>query len=98
MNRLNPDLKRLMRWSRQAPLRPAESNMPPGFAARILARRNLQSDETESLDFQPLVGWAAWASGLVIIGGLAIILTNTRLGIPLEWASGAQFAINQLAP
>ncbi len=98
MNQLDPELRRLIRWARQAPAGP-DPEPSYGFATRVAARCRAAGQEAEP-------GWAhrlRWsASGLsllIVAAGLAFWLdqrqeaTNAYNVVPT-----LQLAAHNLAP
>ena len=72
MSDLDPDLKRLMRWSRQAPEH--DPVMSLGFAARTVARWQSHPRENDFLIWQRAVWGSAWVAVALIALGVALFL------------------------
>ena len=81
MNRLHPELKRLMKWAQPAAQPSAESapaDAPLGFSGRVVARWS--DDHTPS----PLVAWqraiwfASWIAAGLIVGGAAWFMVDQQ--------------------
>lgn len=77
MNDLRPDLKRLMRWARQAPEQ-APAAAPRGFSARVIANWHGNPVQPDFALWQTVIWRSAWAAAAVIILGLAL-LTGQQL-------------------
>ena len=77
MNRLDPDLKRLMSWARRAP-EPEPAEVPFGFSTRVVARWHPEESPTLLAAWQRAVTFAGWVSGLIIIVGVAFFLTQQQ--------------------
>ncbi len=76
MNKLDPDLKRLLEWAREASASEIEA-APFGFPGRVLASRRLV--QTPSL-YQELqrAAWILTGASLVLILCGGIVLANQR--------------------
>jgi len=75
MNQLNPELKRLLRWAREAPaLPPAE--IPLGFSQRVAARRSEFSDRGLMGMWQRAIVGSVWPATAVILLGLALLIVQ----------------------
>jgi hypothetical protein len=96
MNSLPPDLKRLMEWSQKAdPTAPTP--MPPGFATRVLARRNDGINAVNGLGIWQRILWAwAWAAVVVILAG-GVVLASQR-GSPFDLNAAYQVVSIQFVP
>ena len=95
MNRLDPNLKRLMTWSRRAAPAPRESEEAPfGFATRVVASWN--PARTGSLLSE--LKQVAWTSGcvaiVVILCGLIVLAGQAHAPEP---ATGIPSALSFLA-
>ena len=75
MNRLDPDLKRLMKWAQHAP-ESASSEAPFGFSTRVVARWQPRESASLLAAWQRAVTFAGWISGLIIVAGVAFFLTQ----------------------
>ncbi len=73
MNQLDPELKRLMRWARQAP-EPAPAEMPFGFSSRVLAAMSSSAPMNELASWQSALWRCWWAAATVIVLGLAMLV------------------------
>ncbi len=99
MNRLDPDLKRLMIWSRHAPPPASPDDAPLGFSSRVVAGWHLESPIAPILDLQRYVAIAAWASALVILCGVLFFVNQTRAPkLAVDFTSAAQFLARYVAP
>jgi hypothetical protein len=75
MNRLNPELKRLLSWARQAPaLPPAE--IPLGFSQRIATRWSGWPTRDLTGMWQRAILRSLWPATAVIVVGLAILIVQ----------------------
>ena len=73
MNRLHPDLKRLIDWAKRSqPLEPPEV-APFGFAGRVVASRNRLRSRTLLSDLQGMALASACLSVVVILCGLIVL-------------------------
>jgi len=79
MNELDPDLKRLLKWAREAsPTRPEEA--PFGFCGRVLASRKSFQAPSLLQELQRSAWTLSWASlALIICGGLVLITQFSSL-------------------
>lgn len=72
MNRLTPELERLIVWARQAPeLRPKAP--PAGFAVRVARCWCAPSPNSLIGIWQEAIWGSAWAAAAVIVLGLALL-------------------------
>ena len=93
MNRLDPDLKRLMKWAQRAP-ETASSEAPFGFSTRVVARWQPEDSLTLLAAWQRAVTFAGWVSGLLIVAGVAFFLTQQQ---PVSTADNFVTAYQALA-
>jgi hypothetical protein len=98
MNRLDPQLKRLMTLARQAPGEPPAS-VPAGFATRVTARWRVP----ESFNFLPIWQKAIWGSGwaaaAVIVCGLAMLTAQKlRANSTYDVSPAIQLVSTELVP
>ena len=97
MNRLDPDLKRLMKWSRYAP--PLPEAAPFGFAGRVVANSGSRKAVPAFLAVQKLVGFSAWISGAVILSGGIFLASQTRQpASAFDFTQAYQFVARSIAP
>lgn len=93
MNLLDPDLKRLLAWSRRA-ARPQPEETPLGFVERVLASRDPAPAPALLLELQE----AAWAftgvSLAVILSGVLLLMSQGRAPEP---AAGITVTLSVLA-
>ena len=83
MNRLNPHLKRLMKWARAGSAERFE--IPPGFAARMAARAQQEASvsEVEILQrviFLRILKPVGWVSATTILAGLIVLFVQDPAG------------------
>lgn len=78
MNRLTPELHRLITWAKAAP-QPEPPPAPAGFAARVSARWCRRAAPDLFLTWQRAVWASAWAAAAIIGLGL-VLLSSQRLG------------------
>ena len=81
MNRLPPELQRLITWAKAAPAAPELEPPParPGFATRVSARWCQLGESDLLLTWQRAVWASAWAAAAIIGVGL-VLLSSQRLG------------------
>jgi hypothetical protein len=72
MTRLNPELKKLINWARQAPAA-EETPIPPWFAARVASHWCAAAPNGLFGTWQKAISGSAWAAAVVIVLGLALI-------------------------
>lgn len=99
MNQLDPELRRLIRWSRQAAA-PAESAAPLGFATRVMALRRAALQEAEPRWAHRLRWSAAWLSLLVVLLGAVVWAGERRTAANnvYNFVPTFQFAAHNIAP
>jgi len=99
MNQLDPELRRLIRWSRQAEA-PCASAAPLGFATRVLALSRAAGLEAEPRWAHRLRWSAAWLSLLVVLLGAAVWAGERRTAArnPYNVVPTFQFAAHNIAP
>jgi hypothetical protein len=73
MNKLHPELKRLLKWAREAsPSKPEDA--PFGFAGRVLASRNVVQAPTLIQELQrTALGLSCVSLALIVCAGLVLI-------------------------
>jgi len=77
MNRLKPELQKLVNWARQAPPR-FPPTMPEGFD-RLVVRDWLAESATDFVALWQTIVWkSAWAAIAVILLGLAMLSAEKR--------------------
>jgi hypothetical protein len=96
MNELDPQLKRLIKWSREA--LPSKSEETPfGFAGRVLASRRAVQAPTLFQELQRAAWGVSWASlALIICGGLALAIQRSELPPAGEFSSALGFLASNL--
>jgi hypothetical protein len=96
MNELDPDLKKLIKWSREAsPSRPNEA--PFGFAGRVLASRNGVQAPTLFQELQQAAWGLRWASlALIICGGLVLAMQRSAPPPTGELSSALSYLASNL--
>jgi hypothetical protein len=88
MNRLHPDLKRLMIWSSRS-LPPETDGAPFGFAARVVAAWNPARTPSLLAQLQQLAWSSAWASAPVILCGAVFLASQAHVPEPVAGLSSA---------
>ena len=83
MNRLNPNLKRLMQWARSGSAERFE--IPPGFAARMAARAQQEPSLSDTEILQAvillrLLRPIGWVSATTILAGLVVLFLQDPVG------------------
>lgn len=97
MNRLKPDLKRLIRWAREADDDPLES--PPGFSGRVVAGWRRARVDAPLSALPGLAFRVAFAAAVVIVcGGLYLFTQVHALKPAADLSSAAQFLARNLTP
>jgi hypothetical protein len=97
MNRLDPDLKRLMTWSRSAP--PLPEKAPFGFVGRVVANNASLQGLPPFLVLQKLLGFSAWISAAVILcGGIFLISQIRQPASVFDFMPAYQFVARSIAP
>jgi hypothetical protein len=96
MNKLDPALKRLLKWAQVAsPSKPEEA--PFGFAGRIQASRKNGSPPTLVQQLQQSAWGLGWASlALVVCGVLVLVNLRPAPGPEAEISSVLNFVANNL--
>jgi len=90
MNRLNPELKRLLRWAREAPaLPPAE--MPLGFSQRVATKWDRLVDRDSLGMWQRAILGSVWPATAVILLGLTILIVQ-------RFTSNSFYGLSQAYP
>lgn len=99
MNQLDPELRQLIRWSRQAEA-PAGSAVPLGFATRVLALGRAAGLEAEPRWAHQLRWSAAWLSLLVMLFGAVVWAGERRAAANnvYNFVPTFQLAAHNLAP
>ena len=77
MNKMSPELKKLMSWAKQAPS-DSPINAPAGFATRVVAQWDSSSGFSLVGIWQKAIWGSAWAAAAVIVLGLALITAQKR--------------------
>jgi hypothetical protein len=94
LNRLDPGLKRLLRWARQAP-RADFPEAPFGFSTRLVARWKPGRTNIFGAGCPWAVSLSAWISTAIILGGLGFYLqqrhrAETAYDFPSAYLVAAQ--------
>jgi hypothetical protein len=98
MNRLDPDLKRLLRRSRPA-VHERPDAAPFGFAGRVVAGWSGKNPESKEPGLHRLFAAVAGLACLLILGSGLFLFQQTRTpGLASDFSSAAQFVANTLAP
>lgn len=96
MNSLDPELRRLIRWARQAP-GPVPEPPPLGFLARVAARAAGELPAPEPGWWVRLQNLALWSSLAIVVVGLT--LANRHGRAPAYDVTPAfHFAAHTIAP
>lgn len=97
MNELDPDLKRLLKWTREAsPSKPEEA--PFGFSGRVLASRKQVQAATLLQELQRTAWGLSWASlALIVCGGLVLLSQRSSPPPTGEFSSALSFLASNLA-
>jgi hypothetical protein len=98
MNRLTPELQRLITWAKAAP-EAAPPQTPGGFASRISARCFNAPTPDPLVIWQKAVWASAWAAAAVIVVGL-VLLSSQRSGAnsAYDLSPAYQVVSTQLVP
>jgi hypothetical protein len=97
MNPLAPELKRLMRWAKQAPPN-SQDTIPPYFAARVVAHMSHQQPSLTAL-WQKAVWGSAWAAAAVILIGAALLTAQKlRPSSPYDFGVAYRVVSMELIP
>jgi hypothetical protein len=98
MNRLTPELQRLITWAKAAP-EAAPPQAPPGFASRVSARWFNAPLPDLLMIWQKAVWASAWAAAAII--GLGLVLLNSQrsgANSPYDVSPAYQVVSTQLVP
>ena len=93
MNSLHPDLKLLLRISRDTA---APREAPLGFATRVVARADLRPAQ-HGPDLQRSLAFVNWFAAALILVGVLYWQTQVRAPIEGQFAQTAQFIAKNLA-
>jgi hypothetical protein len=96
MNKLDPGLKRLLKWAREAP--PSEPEAAPfGFSGRVLASRKAAADSTLFEGLQRMAwGLSCMALGLIVCGALVLISQRSSPSSTEQISSALSFLASTL--
>jgi hypothetical protein len=98
MNSLDPELRRLIRWARQAPEPPPEPP-PLGFVARVAARAAGELAPPQPAWWLRLQDLALWSSLAIVVLGLTLATRQVRApATAYDLAPAFQFAAHTIAP
>lgn len=98
MNELNPELRRLIQWSRTGHI-PADETVPPGFGARVAVRWQAQNHLPPAWSWGPLERWTAWACTLVLMASLGLWASQrAEPAMAYDLLSVYQVAVRNLTP
>jgi hypothetical protein len=95
-NKLDPDLKRLLKWARETSPRPTE--LPFGFSTRVLVSRKPQRTPTLLQELQQSA-WSLSLASLTLILCCGLIWISQRSAPPLtgEFSSALGFLAGNFA-
>ena len=98
MNELDPDLKRLIKWAREAsPTKPGEA--PFGFARRVLVSRRQFQAPTLLQELQETAwGLTCVSLTLIVCGGLVLASQRSAPAPAPELPSALSFLASHLNP
>jgi hypothetical protein len=97
MNRLHPDLKRLMRLANRAPS--SSNEVPYGFSTRVVANWRAGAPCQEGTALQRIFATVSWASALVIVCCGLFLANQARVPKPAtDFTIAAQFLAKNLVP
>jgi hypothetical protein len=96
MNELDPALKRLLKWARQAsPSKPEEA--PYGFPGRVLASRRPARASTLFQELQRAAWGLSWAAlALIVCGGLVLVSQRSAPPPTQEFSTALSFLASNL--
>ena len=96
MNKLNPHLKRLIKWAHQAS--PSKSDAAPfGFAGRVLVSRKAVQAPTLFQELQRAAWGVSWtALALIICGGLVLVIQSSAPPSAGELSSALSYLASNL--
>lgn len=96
MNKLNPDLKRLLKWAHiSSP--PSQEEAPFGFAARVLASRPPAEASTLIQDLQRVASGLSWIAVAVIVLCTVVLINQGSAPAPAkEFSSALNFLTSNL--
>jgi hypothetical protein len=98
MNRLDPELKKLMRWARQAP-EPTPAPMPFRFSSRVAECWNSIQPVSEFLVWQKAIWGSAWAAMAVILLGMTMLgFQKLRTSSPYDFSPAYQAVSLKFVP
>jgi len=100
MNQLDPQLKRLLNWARQAP-QVQLAPKPEGFAQQVVARSRLENTVPSSVLalWQNAIRGSAWAAAVIILVALLVLtLEKLRSNSPYDFSPAYQAVITEFIP
>jgi hypothetical protein len=96
MNELDPSLKRLLKWSQNAPV-PAPEQAPFGFSGRVAAAAKPSQPTTLLQELQQRALAIACASLALVLCGALVLLSQRSSSTPEpEISSALNFVANNL--
>jgi hypothetical protein len=97
MNKLDPELKQLLKWAGEAsPSDPEEA--PFGFYTRVLASRKLENAPTLLQELQRVAWGLSWASlALMVCAGLVLISQSSSPSATEGFSSALSFLVSNFA-
>jgi len=96
-NSLDPDLKRLMKWSRGSSP-PQSEDAPFGFAGRVAASLDRPAEPpTLLLQLQQIAWSSVWVSVAILICGMIVLMSQATKPKPAsEFSSALSFLASNL--
>ena len=96
MNRLNPELKRLMSWSSRAPSA-GQDLAPFGFGGRVVARKMPGRGVTFVSELQQIAWSTACVAVVVILCGVVVLASQAQTpAAAADLSSALQFLASNL--
>jgi hypothetical protein len=98
MNPLDPELKKLMRWARQAP-QSTPAPMPFGFSSRVTERWSSIQPASEFVLWQKAIWGSAWAAAAVILLGMTMLTAQKlQTNSPYDFSAAYQVVSMKWVP
>jgi hypothetical protein len=87
MSQLDPELKRLLQWSRQAPRIESTAVPPAGFSDTLVRDWRRHSEAAAPLLWERTIWQSAWAAAALLVAGLALLAAEQlRTGSTYEFS------------